>query len=465
VRLGSQQPRICNVPHALTSAGSDAVEYASSVGLELDPWQRIALEGALGESGSKWAAFEVGVVVSRQNGKGGILEARELAGIQLFGERLIMHTAHELKTAEEARLRMEQICEASPDLDRQVKRVVRTNGKEAIEFRNGARIKYLARSKGSGRGFTGDLIVMDEAMFLTTGSMAALLPTLTTSPNPQVWYTGSAGLDESTQLAELRRRAIEGPDPSLAYFEWSAPADADLDDVDCWYQANPALGIRIDEKYVSAERAALSDEDFGRERLGLWMLDRARSVIPAASWDACFDENSKPDEPLALAIDVAPTRASAAIAIAGGSGDDNTHIEIIDHRDAGTSWIVERVVDLLSRWPITTVVIDPAGPAGSLLPTFAEHGVTIRTMRTRDLGQACGAFYDLVDQGRLRHLGQPPLEAAVAGAKKRPIGDMWAWHRKDVTVDITPLVAVTLAAWGWQQSKIADSTAEVPDLW
>jgi hypothetical protein len=40
------------------------------------------LERALGvREDGKWAAFEVGLDVSRQNGKGGILEARELAGL------------------------------------------------------------------------------------------------------------------------------------------------------------------------------------------------------------------------------------------------------------------------------------------------------------------------------------------------------------------------------------------------
>jgi phage terminase large subunit-like protein len=430
----------------------------------LDPWQECVLQGSLGENGNRWAAFEVGVVVSRQNGKGGILEARELAGVELFGERLIMHTAHELKTAEEARLRMEQICEASPDLDRQVKRVVRTNGKEAIEFRNGARIKYLARSKGSGRGFTGDLIVMDEAMFLSTGSMAALLPTLSTADNPQIWYTASAGLPESTHLAEVRHRALTGGDPSLAYFEWSVEDGTELDDVDGWYQANPAMGIRIDEAYVAAERAALADDDFARERLGLWVSDKTRQVLDPERWASCVDVESQPLDPVAVSVDVSPTRASASVAVAGARVDGMVHTEIIEHRP-GLAWVVKRIVDLCATWQPSMVVIDPAGPAGSLIPELAEHGIDVRIVRARDLGQACGMFYDLVEQGRLRHLGQVPLELAVAGAKRRPVGDMWAWHRKDVTVDITPLVASTLAVWGWQQSRISEPDSEVPDLW
>jgi phage terminase large subunit-like protein len=88
-------------------------------GLDLDPWQQFALHGALGERpDGKWAAFEVGIEVPRQNGKGGILEAFGLAGLFLLGEQLIIHSAHEFATAEEALERMAQILEASPDLSR-----------------------------------------------------------------------------------------------------------------------------------------------------------------------------------------------------------------------------------------------------------------------------------------------------------------------------------------------------------
>jgi hypothetical protein len=49
----------------------------------------------------------------------------------------------------------------------------------------------------------------------------------------------------------------------------------------------------------------------------------------------------------------------------------------------------------------------------------------------------------------LRHLGQPELTAAVAGAGKRSIGDASAWDRRNAAVDITPLVAATNALWGY----------------
>jgi hypothetical protein len=36
---------------------------------------------------------------------------------------------------------------------------------------------------------------------------------------------------------------------------------------------------------------------------------------------------------------------------------------------------------------------------------------------------------------------------AIRGATTRPLGDAWAWSRKNSDVDITPLVSCTLAHW------------------
>jgi phage terminase large subunit-like protein len=461
-RLGSQRPRLSSVPPASSSAGGDATEYAASVGLVLDPWQSFVLDGALGEVGRMWAAFEVGVVVTRQNGKGVIIEARELAGVALFGERLIIHTAHELKTAEEAFLRMEALCEDSPELCKasgspfSVRQYHRSNGKEAITFKNGARIKYVARSKGSGRGFSGDLIVLDEAMFLTTESMSALLPTLTASPNPQVWYTGSAGLEESTHLRSVRERAQAGGDPSLAYFEWSAEDNDDFDDPAVWAKANPALGIHITEDRIRMERAALDEVGFAREHLGIWYGADLEAIIPLSVWEASFDGMSQALDPVAFALDVPPDRTSCAIAMAGRRRDGKLHVEVVDHRK-GTGWAAVRMVELVRRWRPSVVVVDPAGPAGSLLADLESAGVQVTKTSGQEMAQACGMFYDAAVDDRVRHIGQPVLNAALGAARKRNLGDAWAWHRRDRT-DISPLVAVTLAAFGhWRQPPSAPS--------
>jgi hypothetical protein len=69
------------------------------------------------------------------------------------------------------------------------------------------------------------------------------------------------------------------------------------------------------------------------------------------------------------------------------------------------------------------------------------------TVSAREYAQSCGAFFDAVVAGGICHLDQPVLNTAVSSARKRVLGDAWAWARK-TGGDISPLVAVTLAAWG-----------------
>src|ERR1700753_2632855 len=91
--IGAQRPRTSSVPIALsTGPGEDAVELAASAGLLLDDLPAWAPRNSMGVvGGGLWAAFEVGLLVPRQNGKNGILEARELAGLYLLDESLLIH--------------------------------------------------------------------------------------------------------------------------------------------------------------------------------------------------------------------------------------------------------------------------------------------------------------------------------------------------------------------------------------
>lgn len=445
VLLGSRLPRVMSVPPAVSSAGQEAVELAATAGLHLDPWQQFVLEKALGErADGRWAAFEVALIVPRQNGKGAVIEARELAGLFLFGEQLILHSAHEFKTAQEAFRRILMLVENAPHLERMVKRVRTSHGEEGIELKTGARLRFVARSTGSGRGFSGDLVILDEAFNLSGDAMAALLPTLSARPNPQLWYVSSAGLETSEQLARVRDRGIAGNDPALCYLEYSADPKCDLDDREAWAQANPALGIRISEEFIERERNALPEAEFARERLGIWDDPRTATVVDLDRWAELTDRLSELDGRPAFAVDVPPDRSAAAIGVGGRRADGIGHIEVVEHR-RGTGWVVERLAELVEKWrPVCPVAVDATGPAGSLIAPLNDAGVETMNVSTRDMAAACGGFVDAVSEGRIRHLGQPKLTTALAAARKRPLGDAFGWRRYDNT-DISPLVAVTLA--------------------
>ena len=246
--LGEQRPRLESVPPADDwSQGGDAVELAGHAGLVLDDWQRHVLRQALATRGTRWAAFETALICSRQNGKGSLLEALELAGLFLFDDvELILHSAHKFDTAADAFRRVLGLIERNPDFSREVAKVIRSHGSESIELVNGKRLRFIARSSGAGRGFAADLVILDEAFNISDDAMASMLPTLSTRPNPQVWYTSTAGDQGSVQLGRVRDRGVRGGDQSLAFFEWSVDeARYDAADPACWAQANPGLGVRI----------------------------------------------------------------------------------------------------------------------------------------------------------------------------------------------------------------------------
>lgn len=294
------KPRVNLVPPRVSSSGQEAVELAASAGLFLDPWQQYVLDAALGErSNGTWSAFEVGLVVPRQQGKGSILEARELAGLFLFQEQMILHTSHEYKTSREAFLRIRSLVERSPEIRQLVKTIRTANGEESIEAKNGSRLRFLSRSAGSGRGFSGDCVILDEAYRLGGDAMSALLPTLSSRPNPQLWYTSMAGMESSEQLSLVRDRALANG-KRLCYLEWGAHEDADLDDRSAWRGANPAFDIRIPEEFIEREREALSDEDFARERLNIWGASKPRSVINLKHWEVLKDSKSEQKIPSLL---------------------------------------------------------------------------------------------------------------------------------------------------------------------
>ena len=88
---------------------------------ELMQWQADFLADSLAvrrDDSTRFAATEVCCVVPRQNGKGSILEARQLAGLFVLNEPLQIHSAHEFRTASEHHLRISQLIEGCPDLDR-----------------------------------------------------------------------------------------------------------------------------------------------------------------------------------------------------------------------------------------------------------------------------------------------------------------------------------------------------------
>lgn len=473
VRIGSQRPLTLNLPNDRHgSAGLEAVDLAAMAGLILDDWQQWSLYEAMSEaSNGQWSAFEVAILVSRQNGKGSILEARQLAGLYLTHERLQVHTAHEFKTCFEHFLRVVHLIEGCPELDNKVMRIRRGAGEQAIELKTGERLRFLARSGGSGRGMSGDTVYLDEAFALTPSIMGALLPTLSARPNPQLWYMSSAPKYTSEVLMKLQQRGHEGQSPRLFLADWGQARGVDIADRDAWYESNPALGIRITEEFVEAELAAMEamPDEFARERLGVPDADPSDQIdvkLPADKWaltwrycpPRCPETHAhkplraefKPGE-ITLAYAITPDGTQASIAI-GGQSLQNPYVQVIDDRD-GSGWLPARMVELVLKWNPIDVGCVGAGPSaaqvGPILQAFTAAGIDANRLTQvpmTDYRANCAGFYtDVIEERLERPAGQGPLDLAVSKAEAQVSGDSWKWDIRNATVPICQLEACTVA--------------------
>jgi hypothetical protein len=465
VLQGSQEPRVALVPKTVKwSHADDAAFLASSYGLTPDEWQFNVLDAWLGETkAGKWAAGRCGVAVPRQNGKNALIEVRELYGMVALGEKFL-HTAHEVKTARKAFNRLASFFENErkyPELAALVSDIRKTNGQEAIVLENGGSVEFVARSRGSGRGFTVDVLVMDEAQELTDEQLEALLPTISSAPlqNPQQIYTGTPPGPGSPGEVFTRTRdaGVAGKDRRLSWHEWSVDGKVDVRDRNLWAATNPSLGARLNLSVIEDELASMSADGFARERLGQWASQTAFRVIPAEEWDAVAvpKEQVPTTGFVAYGVDMSPDRSRISVGVCRRPGEGKPHVELVtqDNTGKGTGWVVDWLVE---RWPnAIAVVIDGNSPAMSFVPELTKRHVKVMVTGAADMGKACGMFVDAVRDEALTRFDQRPVNDALAAAKKRDIGyaGAWGWDRRRAEVDLTPLVSVTLAFFGAMTSK------------
>jgi hypothetical protein len=452
------RPSLRVAPRASRNEADDAIFLSSAYGLIPSPWQAQVLHDWMGlDRRGQWAASKCGLAVPRQNGKNGIIEIRELFGMVELGEKFL-HTAHEVKTARKAFLRIASFFENErkyPELAKLVKEIRKTNGQEAVVLDNGGSVEFVARSKGSARGFTVDVLVCDEAQDLSDESQSALLPTKSAAPlgNPQTIFTGTPpGPRMNGEVWERLRKSAMSPKPRrLAFTDYglSGPLP-DVANRDLWHLTNPELGGRLHLATLLDEFDLMDDETFARERLGWWEdPESVGSIFESGAWDLCLvpeKETSGIETGLCFGLAVSVDREWTSIAAAGFRRDGLKHVEVVERR-RGIRWAPKRMLELLAKHGAGPVVIDGGGPSSSLQGALEDEGVDLVVYPLKRVLDACAQASDDVKDVKWRHLGQESLDSAVDGAVKRDVGDRYAWGRRKSTCDISPLEAVTLAAF------------------
>jgi hypothetical protein len=409
------------------------------------PWQRLVGDVALEyDPDTGMPAYrEVIVSVPRQSGKTQILLARlTMEALEIAAATV----AYSAQTGSDARRKL--IHEFARDLRRSrlrrlVERVYEAMGDPAVVFGNESRIRTVAAVQDAGHGLVLDAAVIDEAWADPDDRReAALVPTMSTRPRAQLWVASTAGTDDSVywhrKVALGRHLAASGDTSTVAYFEWSAPPDAEADDEDVWWACHPALGHTISVETLRHAHRTMTEPEFRRAYLNQPTSGSDERVIPQPVWDAACDLKARVRKPERFAADAMPDRSAAAIAVAGGGV-----AELVDSR-IGVTWLPEALATLWARYRLP-IVIDAQGPLAGMASDLERAGVRVQKVGTGEVTAACARFLDRLVDGKVTIRRSEQLDEAVAAVRKRPLGDRWLWSRQSSVSDVSPIVALTLA--------------------
>jgi Phage Terminase len=325
------------------------------------------------------------------------------------------------------------------------------------------RMRVISADASTGDGLIPSLVLCDELHRWRSADLFETLVTALSKRSGRMLTISTAGLkDDSCPLWPVRERALalgarrdgarlaaDSSDGSFALRELSAPTDADWRDLDVAQEVNPLLERgELGRRFASP---AQNERAWRRFTLNQWLEPVGdEAAIGAARWQELADPNVSVVPPVCFGVDVSPDRSTAAIVAASYDGDSAARRVCLDVIEAGmgVAWVIDRLRDLMARHENVGVVLDGAGPAGALVPRLEEFGVRPLVTTAREYARGCQALFDLVEEGRLAHRDQGPLNHAVVAAGRRRLVDGWAWSRTRSLEDVTSLVAGTLAAYG-----------------
>lgn len=469
---GSRLPRLFTPPLVElteeTSYGFAVIDFARDVlGHPLDPWQEEAVIRAgelLGDGTPRFLI--VLILVSRQNGKTELLVVLCLYWLFVEDVALILGTSTKLDYAKESWRKAVMLARRVAVLRREIPArggVRKANGEQElvrapsgdVDDADACRYKIAASNEEGGRSLSIGRLILDELrQHHDYAAWDAMEPTTSAVAGSQIFALSNAGSDRSVVLNDKRQEAVDAiesgdTDTDVCLLEWSAPEDADPEDLAALAQANPNLGHRKNARRLL--RTARRAKRTGGESLTGFktehMCIRVKVMDPAidpADWQACEELAALDGVRLAACIDLSPAGDHATLAVAGVMPDGRVRVETVHE------WL--SAADLERELPAWVIRVRPArlgwfpaGPAAAIASRVADRrkdgvrnqagerwpppGTTIEAIRGETTAACMGLAKEVKSHG-LVHSGQAMLTAQVSGAEKLPRGEGWVFTRK-----------------------------------
>lgn len=465
MRIDNQNPSFTNVTltKSTKSLGPKAVKLYSSTGQKQLTWQQRQVTAIMSVTSSgEWQFSKYCIALSRRNGKGEVLAAREMYGLIYLNEK-ICHTAHRTTTSHDAFNRLYTLLKKAGYQEHSKKKkempeksfyASKQYGLEHIEISGGGIIDFRTRTNNGGLGEGFDLLVIDEAQEYTSKQESALLYTVSASKNPQTIFVGTPPTvtSEGDVFPRIRGKVLAGKALDTGWAEWSTPemieGDA-LNDPALWKRYNPSYGKIIKERNIRNELTG-DDLDFNIQRLGFWCLFNQKSEISEADWDALKAPSlPKLKDKRYIGIKFAKDGVNAAMTIAAKTEDGRIFVEAIDCVPirAGNGWMFE----YLYNPKVEKVVIDGASGQQLLADQMKDHGIKKEPVlpKVGEVISANAMFEQAVFQKDIVHMGQQSLRDIVTNCGKRLIGTQGGFGYKSLvdSYDISIMDSMILAFW------------------
>ena len=427
-------PRLMTHPHprAVDSLGAELCAYAQRrSGKPLRWHQRLQVVRLLEVDDAGLLVWDAALLsMARRLGKSWVL--RELAMWRLEqGDRFdepqdIMHTGKDVAVCKEAQRPARIWAKAHPD----VYKVREVNGQEEIErLADGSR--WMLRAKESVYGYAASLAIVDEAWAVTPATIdEGLVPTMAERVGAQL-VLFSCAHRKATPLM-LNRRLAALADLAVSddlLIEWSAPPDAEIDDVDAWRMASARWDAdrhkRIAKALTDARAGESGDPDepdpmaaFTAQWLNWWPARAQKPgpgerLLPEGVWEG-HRGTLEPIGPAWVALeDYHGNGAAAAFVATDGAGRYE-----VDGR-AFDTW-AEALE--LARWfvdsrPGSCLIVGAS--MWSQVPSDFPNRSALRSAGVAETRRGLPLFRSMVDAGRIVHDDTQALDAQVDAARVR----------------------------------------------
>ena len=447
VLRGLTEPRIHTPVHIGKTRMQEVADLADAIEMPLLPWQRWVLDDYLSvDENGQFRRKIGGLLIARQNGKTHL--ARMLILWKLLQGEKVLAMSSNRNMALDTFQKVAGVFEEFPFLKQHVKAIRYANGTEKILLNNGGLYEVAAATRDGSRGKTVDFLYIDELREISEDAWTAARPTTRARPNSQTFTTSNAGDAFSTVLNDMRERALDYPPSEFAWYEYSAPQFAKIDNRKAWAQANPALGYLFDEGALAESVATNSIESTRTETLCQW-VDSLSSPWPNGAWEAIADKNIKLQQGAytVFAFDKSPSGRFASLVGGWIMEDGKIGTSLIQSWESSVQVDDLKIAADIKGW------CDKFRPKLVCYDKYATQSIAERLSRagvpTEDVSgaqfyQACGDLLDSIVNLRMLHSAQPEMDKQMNNVAAKTNDSGWRIVKRKSAGDVSAPIALAM---------------------